>query len=364
MNKLKMQNSNLQLKMQNYKPQDLHEINTRLIFSLVKICVICGFLLLGSAYCYSLFSGGGLGEPVEVQNAAYIGMGGIQKFKLPSQLTFEFSMVLEIVDEDGKATNFDFTLPYVRYVLPLPKEVAPQGMGIDIGLNEVLNLNFDIHSPWEELYGDSVQRRVKSRGSASIGKIGIGKNFSSIAVELGGFVVFGSAQEEWVTDFKTMHDAYDTLRLKFFGPGYLASIGLDFWKFGLSASYLSHAKLTSNTNLPSRVVASISYTPIEKATVEIGVTSWQWSSPFKPMNRVSVGGKYEISPLILRCGFYTNNWYYGDIKERVGALGLGIPLKSLCTIDLSFEFGKRWNPILEERIYRACITLQGKESLM
>ncbi|MCK4352364.1 hypothetical protein KAW65_03040 [candidate division WOR-3 bacterium] len=330
------------------------------------------FLLPTSSYAYSLFSGIGLGEPVEAYTALSRGMGGLYKFELPRELTFECSFLSEIIDENGKATNFDFTLPYIRYIIPLPK-----GIGIDIGLNEVLNLNFDIESQWEwdATALDSVQRRVKGKGSASMAKIGIGKkwrsgevgsgNYKYITFEVGGFWVFGSAQEEWVTDFINLHDvyAYDTLNLNFSGRGGMAYISGKFNKFNLSAAYFSGANLTSKSDLPTRFKAAIWYTPIPKLNLGIGLINWRWKTPFKPMTRFSLGSEWTFPTVILRGGFYKGNWYYGDIKEMIGSLGLSIPLKSLLSIDLSFEFGRRWSPLLEERIYRTCITLQGKEIL-
>ncbi len=327
---------------------------TKILLLLTTYC-----LLLSTAHSYSLFSGAGLGEPVD--------RPFLFEFELPEDLTFESSLLSEIIDADGKATNFEFTLPHFRFVLPLPKKLA-----IDVGLDELLNLNFDIQSDtiWEDLAQDSVQRRVKGKGSASTFKIGLGKRFEPLIIELGGFIIFGSAQEEWITDFMSANDACDTVDLKFSGAGGLGFMKFELGKFNLAGGYFSNSKLTSEKELPSRFNVSAIYTPIPKIRLGVGVARWNWEGePFEPMLNFSVGSELDISrgssqsPITLRGGFYTGNWYYDGIEERKGSLGITIPFKSMLKIDLSFEFGKRWNSTFEEKIYRTCITLQGQEVL-
>ena len=315
-------------------------------------------LLLTPAYSCSLFSGAGLGELIE-SSAPF-------RFELPEELTFECSLLSEIIDADGKATNFEFTLPHFRYTIPLPKNLA-----IDVGLDELLNLNFFLQSDtvWEDLAQDSVQRRVQGKGSASSFKIGIGKRFKPLVIELGGFLIFGSSQEEWITDFVSFADACDTIALKFSGAGGMGFLKLEFSKFSLNANYSSSSKLTSLDELPSKFKASAFYAPVPRLKLGVGITRWGWSEPFEPMLNFSFGSELNIgrsdsqTAPTLRGGFYTGNWYYENIKQRVGWLEIGIPFKSMLKVDLSFEFGKRWNSLFEEKIYRTEITLQGRESL-
>lgn len=332
--------------------------------------------LLTTGYCYSLFSSAGLGEPVDIWSAETRGMGGLFKQEIPKDLTFECSLLFESVEthcnvplQVGGTKNFDFTLPRFRFLLPLPRSTA-----IDIELNELLDLNFDLQDEWQEFAGDSVQRRVKGRGSVSTGKVGACKTITLLSIEAGGFVVFGSSIEEWVADFGRMDDACDTVNLKFGGAGGMGSVGLELGKFNLSAGYFSASRLSSKNRLPQRFKSSMIFRPMDKIKMGVGITQWQWQEPFKPMRRVSIGGEINIgragtSPApTLRAGFYTGNWYYeiyehGAVHENVGSLGIGVLLKSLCKIDLSFEFGKRYTSLLEEKIYRICISFQGRENL-
>ncbi len=317
------------------------------------------FVLFTFAHSYSLFSGSGLGEPVD--------RPFLFEFELPKELTFESFLLAEFFDIDGKSDKFDITLPHFRYVIPLPKNLA-----IDIGVDELLNLNFDIQSntAWNDFAQDSVQRKVKGKGSASTFKIGLGKSFNPFIIELGGFMVFGSAQEKWITDFMSADDACDTMDLKFFGVGGMGLLRWELGKLNINASYFSNSKLTSEEELPYRLKVSAIYALIPRFRFGAGVTKWQAiSDEFESVLNFSVGGELDIgkndSQIIptLKGGFYTGNWYYDDIKERIGFVGISIPFKSMLKIGLSFEFGKRWNSSFEEKIYRTGIMLQGKESL-
>ena len=317
------------------------------------------FSLCTFAHSYSLFSGTGLGEPVD--------RPFLFEFELPEELTFESFILSEFFDVDGKSDKFDITLPHFRYVIPLPKNLA-----IDMGVDELLNLNFDIQSniAWNDFAQDSVQRKVKGKGSASTFKIGIGKRFKPFIIELGGFMVFGSAQEQWITDFMSAEDACDTMDLTFSGVGGMGFLRWELGKINVNASYFSNSELTVEEELPSRFKVSAIYAPVPKIRIGAGVTKWQSTSgEFEPVLNFSVGGELDIgksdSQIIptLQGGFHTGNWYYDDIEEKIGFVGITIPFKSMFKMGLSFEFGKRCNSSFEEKIYRTGIMLQGKESL-
>lgn len=333
------------------------------------------FLLPTSIHAYSLFSGAGLGEPIDGYTAQARALGGLNHFELPQKLTLELSFMSEVIscqsadgDEDEVFKTHDFTLPAMRYFLPLPR-----GFGIDLGINEVLNLDFDIESDTLEYAGEPYLSRVTGRGSASIAKIGIGKHLGPTALELGGFWAFGSATEEWVTDFINLRDTYDTLSSKFFGSGVMGCFAFNLDRLSFSAQYFSNAQLISQPEadqlsaerleFPARFSTSIWVKPAPQVIIGGGISRWFWSDSFAAMTKFSLGGEWKVRPIILRGGVYTTTWYYGDVQEKVGSLGIGIPLKSLCTIDFSFEFGKRQGYGLEETIYRACITIAGKEEL-
>jgi hypothetical protein len=96
------------------------------------------------------------------------------------------------------------------------------------------------------------------------------------------------------------------------------------------------------------------------------IENWQWKSPFKPMKKISIGSEYLLNQFILQGKFYTTNWYYdvyeyGAIKEKVGSMGIGVSLKSLCKINLIFELGIRENSIIKEKIFKVYLFIQGKE---
>jgi hypothetical protein len=318
---------------------------------------------VSTAYSYSLFSGAGLGEPIETWNARARGMGGVFKFSSFTDLTYECSALFESVDSDGKAENVDFTLPYFKFWLPLPKMTA-----IDVELNQILNLDFDVESQWEEFGEDSVQRRVRGRGSASVGRVGVCKTLAPLTIEAGGFVVFGSSTEEWTTDFGGMTDVHDTEGMEFSGAGGMGLVGVELWKFDLSVGYFSNSDLSLKTRLPQRFKASVFFSPLDRVRLAGGISRWGWEEPFDPMARISVGGEMDVRTVTLRAGFHTGNWYfeipeYGAIRETVGSAGIGISLKSLCQMDLSVEYGKRGNSLFEENVWRVGITFQGRETL-
>jgi hypothetical protein len=331
----------------------------------MKKIYIISFLIasVSTAYSYSLFSGAGLGEPIETWNARARGMGGVFKFDPLTDLTYECSMLFESINSDGKAENVDFTLPYFKFWLPLPKMTA-----IDVELNQILNLDFDLQDQWREFDDDSVQRRVVGKGSASVARAGVCKTLSPLSVEVGGFMVLGSSIEEWTTDFGGMTDVRDTVGMKFSGAGGMGLVGLELGKFDLSAGYSSGSGLSSKTRLPQRFKASVFFSPLEYVTLAGGISRWEWEEPFDPMSRISVGGEMDVRFVTLRAGFHTGNWYYGipdhgAIKETIGSAGLGISLKSLCQMDLSLEYGKRGNSLFEEKVWRIGVTFQGRETL-
>ncbi|MBI4721729.1 MAG: hypothetical protein HY769_01805 [Candidatus Stahlbacteria bacterium] len=255
------------------EPNELNDAKIKIIF----LFVFC-FLSSVPCYGYSIFSSAGLGEPVYTSDAKERGMGGVFKFDTYKDLAFEFSTLTEAIDTDGKATNFDLTLPQFRFSLPLPKSMA-----INVGLNEVLNLNFDIQDNWQKCAGDSVQHRITGKGSASTGKVSVCKTLTPVSIEVGGFIVFGSAFEEWITDFGTITDTRDVINMKFNGLGGMGTALLDMGKINLTANYFSSSRLTAKTNLPQRLATSLIFAPTEKFRIGAAITRWQWEKPFTPM---------------------------------------------------------------------------------
>lgn len=312
------------------------------------------FLLI-FLFSYSIFSCRELGEPVFSSDARTRSMGGLYHFYLPKSLTIELSILQEIINTNGKAKNFDFRLPNFRYILPLPKNII-----IDGSISELLNLNFDIQSDWKKLGQDSLQYRIKGRGSVSLAKVCVGwwsKFFSS---EVGYSYIFGSSSEEWIIDFGSITDRYDTLILNFSGNGWTFSSNVNLWKINLNTCFFSGSNLMLDKKLPREIIGSIILNITENITIGSGIDYWNWD---EPMKKNSFGAEFNYRNIFYRCGYYNNNWYYDNIKEKVLSFGLGFPFKSLCIIDVSFEFGERSNNDIFEKIYRACITLQGQEEL-
>lgn len=300
---------------------------------------------------YSIFSCNGLGEPILSYDAKTRSMGGIYNFYLPRFLTIEISMLNEVVNTYEKMQNYSFTLPYFRFTLPLPKNFV-----IDADIKELLNLNFDIESEWEQFGADSLRRIIKGRGSVSMAKFCIGLSRNIFSIEGGSFFVFGNLLEEWITDFVSIKDSYDTLILNFEGLGWSYSSSINLWKINLNTGFLSG----SNLPLPRKITSSIILKITENFLLGSGIDYWEWSTP---ITKISFGSEFNYKNILVRSGFYNNNWYYGNIKEKVASFGLGFSFKSLCTIDLSFEYGKRSDGIIYEKIYRSCINLKGWEEI-
>lgn len=309
-------------------------------------------------FSYSIFSGAGLGEPIYNDEFSRMFSGAVSGGEIPKDLTFECSFRGEFVTtkkDNLESQTFGFTFPYFKYFLPLPKK-----MGVEVGLSELLNLDYEVEDSIRHLGPDSVIRSVSSKGSANSFNVGFGGKVGALSLLAGGFIVFGSGTEVWQTNFVNLsQSSYDTLQLNFEGKGGLLALGFNFGNFKFSGKYFSEANLTTATKLPARLNTSILFSS-NKFKIGGVIEKWFWLGNYKETTKYSLGVEWDK----LYIGGYTTNWYYGDIKEKAGCLGVRIPFASLCNLSLNCELGQRGKLYgLEETFYRLNLTLCGKEEL-
>ncbi|MFA5032369.1 MAG: hypothetical protein WC614_05045 [bacterium] len=312
-------------------------------------------------YSYSLFSGADIGEPnTDIR---------LVKVNIPKEWCFEIAFSGELVrssyleTDSVSVSNFDFTVPYIEWTLPLPKN-----FGVTLGVNEIFNINYDILSPTEQIGSDSVFHNVKSRGSVSdINLIG-DKNLGNFAtVGAGVSLLFGSVEEQWTANhirYGTVTDTtafYYTNSATFNGAGIVGNIGLRFGKVELGASYLGKSTLNSSNKLPDRIRTSLSYNIISDFKIGFGTEDWLFEEPYKPLSRLAITGEVGKKTKY-KAGVYKKDWYYGNIKEKGGMFGVNLLLKSMLQLGLTGEYGIRDNGTLREETYRAYLTIQGKEA--
>jgi hypothetical protein len=317
------------------------------------------FLVLSSTrvYSYSMFSSQGFGEPTTDIR--------LVKIDIPQDWTFGIDFTGELLKTyhgNANVSNFDFTVPSIEWQLPLPK-----GLGIAISMNEILNLNYDILSPTGKIGSDSVFRNIKSRGSVSTVNIVGGKKFDGFATaEVGGFLLFGSADEEWKTNFIRYNSVtdtavfYDTLSSEFSGAGIIGNVGLKMGNLELGINYCSESNLSSLGKLPQRIKTSLVYSFNSDIKIGFGTEDWLFPKPYVSLSKQSIIGEYG-KKTAFRAGVYKKDWYYGDIKEQGGLLGITLPFKSMLKIGLTGEYGERNNGVFYEKVYKAYLTMQGRE---
>ncbi|MDD5528491.1 MAG: hypothetical protein PHX21_00505 [bacterium] len=328
----------------------------RIIFG-ISILVISW----NNIYSYSLFSGANIGEPnTDIR---------LVKINVPKEWCFEIAFSGELVRssylkaDSLNVSNFDFTVPYLEWTLPLPK-----GFGVAIGVNEIFNINYDILSSTEKIEGssDSVFHNIKSRGSlSSINLIG-DKNFGNFAtVGMGVALLFGSVDEQWAATHTrgTATDTtfYDTISSTFSGTGLIGNIGIRIGKAELGVSYLGKSTLNSDNELPVRVRTSLSYNIISDFKIGFGTEDWLFADPGIPLSRLAITGEFGKKTKY-KAGVYKKDWYYGNIKEKGGMLGVNLPFKSMLQLGLTGEYGTRDDGTLCEKTYRVYLTIQGKEA--
>lgn len=326
--------------------------------------VISGIIIFviswSNIYSYSLFSGEDIGEPnTDIR---------LVKVNIPKEWCFEIAFSGELVRssylkaDSVNVSNFDFTVPYLEWTLPLPKE-----LGVTIGVNEIFNINYDILSPTEKIGSDSVFLNVKSRGSVSAINLIGDKNFGNFAtVGMGVSLLFGSVDEQWIANhirYGTVTDTaefYDTVSSTFSGTGIIGNIGVRIGKMELGVSYLGKSTLNNADKLPERVRTSLSYNIVSDFRIGFGTEDWLFVEPYKPLSKLTIIGEFGKKTKY-KAGVYKKDWYYGDIKEKGGMLGVNLPFKSMLQLGLTGEYGTRDNGTLCEKTYRIYLTIQGKE---
>ncbi|MDD2890008.1 MAG: hypothetical protein PHE49_05135 [bacterium] len=326
--------------------------------------IICGISIFmaswSNIYSYSLFSGEDIGEPnTDIR---------LVKVNIPKEWCFEIAFSGELarssyLEADSiSVSHFDFTVPYIEWILPLPKN-----FGVTIGVNEIFNINYDIISPIEQIGigSDSVFRNIKSRGSISAINLIGDRNFGNFAtIGLGASFLFGSVDEQWIANhirYGTVTDTtefYDTLSSTFSGAGIMGNIGLRFGKVELGASYLGKSTLNNSNKLPDRIRTSLSYNVISDFKIGFGTEDWLFENPYKPLSRLAITGEVGKKTKY-KAGVYKKEWYYGNVREKGGMLGLNLSLKSMLQLGLTGEYGTRDNGTLCEKTYRIYLTIQG-----
>lgn len=324
--------------------------------SKVFYIVLILLFLKSSVYSYSLFSSQGNGEAITAP--------GLLRIGIPKEWNLEIGFLGELVNisqDATKVSNFDFTIPYVNWQLPLPK-----GFGLNAGLEELFNLNFDISSAGEQVGTDSIYKQIQSKGSVSMLRLSGKKNFFSFStIEFGGFMTFGSAQEIWTNNFVDLEKSfYDTLQTNFSGAGLIAGIGLEAGNFEAAINYYSKTDLQKTVidtvELPARTIASLNYNIFQDLDIGIGFENWAFSQPHTSLNKLSILTEFGRKPKFL-LGCYNKQWYHKDITEKGGLLGINVSLKSLCKLGLNVEYGQREYSNLKEEVYRFYLSINGSE---
>jgi hypothetical protein len=337
----------------------------RLTFATVLIILFPSY-----AWSYSVFSGDGMGEVIW-GNAIDRGRGSISDLSIPKATAFELSFSSDFISSrEGKnrRNDFAFNLPATRYYIPLPDE-----FGLDLGLRNFLNMDFNIQSPQDTIGAEAFTQYINGKGGVNIASLEVTKKIKNLSIKGGLSFLFGSFVEKWTTDFDEGEDIVDTLEMNFSGKGITFALSYRFEELTLALTYAFPVKVKGkNHNYSFPWVREL--TALYKINDKLNILSGFWASPwgdfkvdgnspttkFLSSSKISFGMEYFKESTTLRCGFYHMSWYYGDIEENILSMGIGVPFKD-GEVNFSLEFGRRSNPDIAEDVIRLCATFIGTE---
>ncbi len=310
----------------------------------------------------SVFSSLGYGEYVDFGDAVERGMGGAKVFLTPDVHTFKVTFLadfIRITDKDNVRDDHEFSLYDIDYFLPLPNK-----FGMAISLTNVLTRNFYIESRDNQLGDIRYDRTVEGSGGVYITSATVYKSFHNISFGLGGIVSFGETQEIWETNFtsseydKTVEVIYDSL----YGYGIKPQLRLNYEKIDISLGY-SH--YFDSAELPSQASISLFYKINPEWTAATNFDMEMWNSiddDYSTGTNLGLGISNRMGRYTLRSGVFSRSWYYKDIHEMGGCLGISYLYPDrLGELSLGLEVGKRSWEDIEEMYTRLSLTLCGRE---
>lgn len=317
------------------------------------------FLLLTSYFplptslnAYSLFSGDGLGELIEQEDAVSRGMGYIKIFDVPKALEFSISPYFEFVeskDESNRTYHNLFNISSVNFALPFPKRYF-----LRLALGKILDMDFDIKSKAQTIGDFQYTRYVRGKGGLKQGTIGIGRRFGDLMLEPGASVYFGEFCEQW-EDSINGNSILDTLRADFFGVAPICI--LSYTKKGLSMSFSYFHKINLDYFKLATIFEGNFIYNLGNLSLGAGFRNYDNAK------RNSLGVEYRKKRIVLKAGLAKNLWDYGGVEEWVISSGIGFNLKARSRIDFSIEYGDRKNDVLKEKVLRFYITIRGREMM-
>lgn len=338
----------------------------------MRLAFVTALIVLfpGYTWSYSVFSGYGMGEIVW-GNAIGRGRGSISVLNIPETMSLELSFASDFISSrEGKyrRSDFAFNLPCTRYFIPLPNE-----FGIDLGLRNFLNMDFNIKSSQDTIGEETYTRYINGKGGVNIASLEITKRVKGLSLRGGLSFLFGSFVERWTTDFDKGKDIVDTLEMNLLGKGVTFALSYRFEDLTFALNYAFPVKVKGKNHnylFPWRR----EFTSLYEVSDNLCILSGIWVSPwgsfkvdgnspktrFWSSSKISLGMEYLKESTILRCGVYTMSWYYGNIKENMCSLGMGVPFKD-GEFNLSLELGRRSNPDIAEYVLRLCATFIGRE---
>jgi len=145
----------------------------------MRLAFVTALIVLfpGYTWSYSVFSGYGMGEIVW-GNAIGRGRGSISVLNIPETMSLELSFSSDFIssrEEKHRRSDFAFNLPCTRYFIPLPDE-----FGIDLGLRNFLNMDFNIKSPQDTIGEETYTQYINGKGGVNIASWEITKRIAEI----------------------------------------------------------------------------------------------------------------------------------------------------------------------------------------